>query len=71
MHLLQNYLQKTIMVHFTVTTLTLQARVLTKLAGAVEYTDCFSTLPTSVPDTKSFDGEALVLIKFCGMQSSP
>ena len=51
-------------------------------AGAVEYTDCFSAegwgwgvrpLPNECPgyDTKQSDGEAPVMLKLLGMQSTP
>ena len=50
---------------------------LAQSAGAVEYTDCISAegvrLPNVCPDndSKQFDGEALVMLELCGMQSTP
>ena len=47
-----------------------------KLAGAVEYTDCFSAEgypPNECPgyDTKQSDGEVPVMLELWGMRSTP
>ena len=58
--------------------LTLTQRKLVQLAGAVEYTDCFSAggktpPPNDCPacDTKHSDGEVPVMLEIWGMQSTP